>query len=90
MVLFFMRTYSNILCKCGLFFQTHQELHPYFNRKHHMIRVPGIIDKSPNLIKGDTVYVFKRNLEKQFELTVEDVSGEMVITIYHSFYLYWT
>jgi hypothetical protein len=35
------------------------------------------------------VYVFKRNLEKQFELTVEDVSGEMVITIYHSFYLYW-
>ena len=48
-----------------------------------MIRVPGIIDNSPNVIKGDKVVLFKRS--KQFNMTVEDILGEMVFSFLNFF-----
>ena len=44
-----------------------------------MIRMtlPGVIDKSPDVIKGDTVLVFCN--QKRFETMVTDVYGETVI-----------
>ena len=41
--------------------------------------LPGVIDKSPDVIKGDTVLVFRN--QKRFETLVTDVFGETVILI---------
>ena len=81
----FFLSYLNVfetLNRCFIF-QFHQKLHPFYNTKFHMIRVPGIIDNSPNVIKGDKVVLFKRS--KQFNMTVEDILGEMVFSFLNFF-----
>ena len=40
--------------------------------------VPGIIDKSPNVIKRDTIYVRRPGSGEEFAMSVEDVLGDKV------------
>ncbi len=42
------------------------------------IVVPGVIDKSPNVIKRDTIYIRRPGSDDEFEMSVEDVLGDKV------------
>ncbi len=41
--------------------------------------LPEVLDKSPNVIKGDTIFVFWKQKQIWFKTIVKDVHGEKVI-----------